>query len=360
MIFLRAAQREFANPAGAVVVALFAILVTVVLIRLLGQAAGGRLPSEAVLALIGFGAVAQLPVVLSLTVFVAVLLSLTRCYKDSEMVVWFASGVPLTAWIRPVLHFAVPAVVVIAGAALFLAPWAQLKSTEYKERANAQDDAARVAPGVFRESARSQRVFFVEVGADPSGRVHNVFVSSVQDGRSGVTVAKEGYTRVEANGDRFVVLEKGRRYEGVPGSADYRVLEFEEYAVRLEEAEGPGAPAPPRTLSPQELLAKPTPANLAELSYRIGLPMAALVLALLAIPLSFVNPRAGRTHNLILALLTYLIYTNAISVCQAWVAGGQMGFQLALWAPHLVMAVVLVALFYRRLSVYRFWRRRSA
>jgi lipopolysaccharide export system permease protein len=360
MIFLRAAQREFANTAVAVFVALFAILVTVVLIRLLGQAAGGRVPSEAVLALIGFGAVAQLPIVLSLTVFVAVLLSLTRCYKDSEMVVWFASGVPLTAWIRPVLRFSVPAVVVIAGVALFLAPWAQSKSTEYKERANTQDDAARVAPGVFRESVRSQRVFFVEVGADPSGRVHNVFVSSIQEGRLGVTVAKEGYTRVEPNGDRFVVLEKGRRYEGVPGAADYRVLEFEEYAVRLEEAEGPGAPTLPRTLSPQELLAKPTPANLGELTYRIGVPMAALVLALLAIPLSFVNPRAGRTYNLILALLTYLIYTNAISICQAWVARGQMAFQFALWAPHLTMGVVLVALFYRRLSVYRFWRRKWA
>lgn len=360
MIFLRAARREFANTAIAVFVALIAIMLTVVLIRLLSQAAGGRLPAESVLALIGFGAVAQLPIVLSLTVFVAVLLSLTRCYKDSEMVVWFASGVPLTAWIKPVLRFSLPAVAVIAGVAMFLAPWAQFKSAEYKERANTQDDAARVAPGVFRESARSQRVFFVEVGADPSGRVHNVFVSSEQDGRLGVTVAKEGYTRTEPNGDRFVVLEKGRRYEGVPGTPDYRVLEFEEYAVRLEEAASAGAPTLPRTLSMKELLAKPTPANRGELVTRIGVPTAALVLSLLAIPLSFVNPRAGRTHNLILALLTYLAYTNAISVCQAWVARGQMGFHAALWAPHLAMALILVALFYRRLSVFRFWRRRAA
>lgn len=360
MIFLRASQREFANTAVAVFVALFAILITVVLIRLLGQAAGGRLPSDAVVALIGFGAVAQLPIVLSLTVFMAVLLSLTRCYKDSEMVVWFASGLPLTAWINPVLRFSLPAVAVIAGATLFLAPWAQLKSTEYKERANTQDDAARVAPGVFRESVNSQRVFFVEVGADPNGRVRNVFVNSLQDGRMGVMVAKEGYTRTEANGDRFVVLEKGRRYEGVPGTPDYRVLEFQEYAVRLQEAASPGAPTLPRTLPLKELLTKPTPANQGELVYRIGLPTAALVLSLLAIPLSFVNPRAGRTHNLILAILTYLVYTNAISVCQAWVARGQMGFQVALWLPHLTMAVVLVAFFYRRLAVYRFWRRGQA
>lgn len=360
MIFLRASQREFANTAVAVFVALFAILITVVLIRLLAQAAGGRLPSDAVVALIGFGAVAQLPIVLSLTVFVAVLLSLTRCYKDSEMVVWFSSGVPLTAWINPVLRFSLPAVAVIAGATLFLSPWAQLKSTEYKARANTQDDAARVAPGVFRESASSQRVFFVEVGADPDGRVRNVFVNSVQDGRLGVMVAKEGYTRTEANGDRFVVLEKGRRYEGVPGSADYRVLEFEEYAVRLEEAAGPGAPTLPRTLSLNDLLERPTPPNRGELVYRVGLPIAALMLSLLAIPLSFVNPRASRTYNLVFAVLAYLVYNNALSVCQAWVTREQMAFHVALWLPHLVMGLVLVGLFYHRLAVFRFWRRRRA
>ncbi|MDY0013574.1 MAG: LPS export ABC transporter permease LptF [Rhodocyclaceae bacterium] len=359
MIFQRTTRREFANTAAAIFVGLFAILITVVLIRLLAQAAGGRLPSESVLALIGFGAVAQLPIVLTLTVFIAVLLSLSRSYRDSEMVVWFASGVPLTAWIRPVLRFALPAVGVIAAVTLFLAPWAQLKSSEYKERVNNQDDAARVAPGVFRESSNAQRVFFVEVAAGEDGRVRNVFVNSVQDGRLGVMVAREGFLRTEPNGDRFVVLENGRRYEGVPGAADYRVMEFERYAVRLDSKGSVELPHLPRTLSLQALLEDPSPANRGELLYRVGIPVAALVLALLAIPLSFINPRAGRAHNLVLALLTYLIYTNAISVAQAWVARGKVAFEMALWVPHLAMVVVLMALFYRRLAVFRFWRRRA-
>ncbi|MFN4065173.1 MAG: LptF/LptG family permease, partial [Parazoarcus communis] len=124
MIFRRALLREFTHAAAAVFVALFAILITTVLIRLLGQAAGGRVPADAVLALIGFGALTELPIVLTLTVFIAVLLSLSRSYRDSEMVVWFASGVPLTAWIGPVLRFAVPLALVIAGVTLFLGPWA--------------------------------------------------------------------------------------------------------------------------------------------------------------------------------------------------------------------------------------------
>lgn len=122
MIFKRSVQREFANTAAGVFVALFAILITTQLIRLLGQAAGGKLASEGVLALLGFGALNYMPVVLTLTVFVSILLTLSRSYRDSEMMVWFSSGLPLTAWVSPVLRFSLPIIFVIALLSLFLSP----------------------------------------------------------------------------------------------------------------------------------------------------------------------------------------------------------------------------------------------
>ena len=359
MIFRRALQREFAQTAAAVFVALFAILISTVLIRLLGQAAGGRVPPDAVMALIGFGALAQLPTVLTLTLFIAVLVSLSRSYRDSEMVVWFASGVPLTAWIRPVLKFALPLVAVIAAATLVIAPWAQLKSVEYRERSNNRDDASRVAPGVFRESARGERVFFVEIGAGEDGRVRNVFVSSMQQGRLGVMVSAEGFLRTDEQGERFVVLQNGRRYEGTPGTPDYRVMEFERYSMRLQNRASVEPPQKPRMMSLRELIDDPAAANRGELLSRIGTPVAALLLSLLAIPMSFVNPRAGRTNNLIAAILTYLVYTNTISIAQAWVTQGKIGFSLALWIPHLVVLLLLGAFFYKRLSLLSIWRRRT-
>lgn len=359
MIFRRALQREFSQSAAGVFVALFAILISVVLIRLLGQAAGGRVPPDAVLALIGFGALSRLPIVLSMTLFIAILLSLSRAYRDSEMVVWFASGLPLTAFIRPVLQFAVPVVIAITGLTLFLEPWANMKSAEYQARLESRDDTSRVAPGVFRESTSAQRVFFVEMGADESGKVRNVFVSSEKDGVLGVVVSSEGSLHTDANGDRFVVLEQGRRYEGTPGTPEYRVLVFERYSVLVEEREAVSPAARTRTVPTAELLAQPTPRGLGELLGRIAMPTAALLLALMAIPLSFVNPRAGRSSNLILAILAYLIYTNAISVFQSWVSQGRVGFGLAVWLPHVVVLAVLALLFYKRLAVTPFWRARS-
>lgn len=362
MILQRSVAREFASVAVAVFVALFAILLTTQLIRLLGQAAGGELASEAVVALLGFGALNYLPIVLSLTVFVAVLLTLSRCYRDSEMIVWFTSGVPLTAFIVPVLRFAVPVVVVIALLSLFLSPWALSKSAEYKNRVESRDDVSQVNPGAFRESAGADRVFFVE-GMDgldaAAAKVRNVFVSSMQHGRLGVMVANQGHVETMGNGDRFVVLEQGRRYEGEPGKPGYRITEFQRYAVRIETAEGAKIQDTPKTLPPWELVKNPSPLNLGELVWRLGLPLAALNLALLAIPLSFVSPRAGRTNNLILAILTYLTYNNLISVSQAWVSQGRLPFEVGIWAVHVAMFVMLVALFYRRILIVSWLRPRS-
>lgn len=351
MVFQRALQREFAHAAAAVFVALFSILLTTVLVRLLGDAVVGEVPTEALLALIGFGALARLPLVLSLTLFVAILLTLSRAYKDSEMVIWFSAGVPLTRWIGPVLRFAMPPVVVIALGSLVLAPWAERMSEDYRTRFEQRDDAARVSPGVFRESGDASRVFFVEVGAGQSGRLDNVFVSSVEEGVQTVIIAASGAIETNDLGERFVVLEHGRRYEGTPGSAAYRVLGFERYSVRVAQQDHFETRARTRALPLEELMATDTPKARGELASRIGVPVAALLLALLAIPLSFVNPRAGRSSNLIIAVLAYLTYSNTLSIVQAWIARERIVYELGVVLPHLVVLAVLLWLFDRRMRV---------
>ena len=361
MIFRRALLREFTQTAMTVFVALFAILLTTQLIRLLNEAAGGTLASQAVVALLGFGAINYLPVVLSLTVFVAVLLTLSRWYRDSEMIIWFSSGMPLTAWVGPVLRFALPIVLAISALSLFLSPWALNKSAEFRQRMDKSNDMSQITPGVFSEASGSERVFFVEGvnGADgpaAEGRVKNIFVSAVQNGRVGVMAAALGHMEIAANGDRFLVMENGHRYEGTPGNPEYRVMQFGRYAVRVEPAEARGIDQNAGNMPLIKLLLNPTNANLGEIVWRVGVPVAALVLALLAIPLSFVNPRLGRTTNLIFAILIYMIYSNLISVSQAWVRQGKLPFEIGIWGVHAAMFVLLLAMFWHRLTLVKWWR----
>src|SRR5882724_9580660 len=157
LIFHRALLREFAGLAGAVFMTLFAIALTTRLIRLLGDAAGGRIPSDAVFAFLGFFALGALPVLLSLTMFISVLMTLTRSWRDSEMVIWFGAGLPLTAWLKPVLMFAAPLIALIATLSIFISPWAAQMGAQYASRIDARDDVSRVSPGVFGETSNRQR-----------------------------------------------------------------------------------------------------------------------------------------------------------------------------------------------------------
>lgn len=355
-VFDRALIREFAATGFFVFAILLAIIVLTQLIRLLGESVGGTLPVEAVLVLLGFSALNYLPILLSISLFLSVLLTLTRSYSDSEMVVWFSAGMSLTRWLRPVMWYAVPVVSLIALLSLLLAPWAMSKVDEIRRKLESRDDVAVAAPGTFRESKQADRVFFLEYAAPGSNQIGNIFVQSVQQGKVGTMVARQGLQEISPNGDKFIVLLNGTRHEGIPGQLDYKIVEFERYAMRVETVESKVKPPNPKAYSTLYLLENRTRWNLAELNWRIGLPLSALILALLAIPFSFVNPRAGRSLNMISALVLYMAYNNLMSVINSWVAQDKIAASVGLLGIHSIMFVLILALFHYRLSVFSFRR----
>jgi lipopolysaccharide export system permease protein len=344
----------------------------VALVRILGEAAGGRIDSQAVLAIVALSAVTYLPTLLTLTLFVSVLMTVSRAFRDSEMVVWFASGRSLFAWVGPVLRFAAPIIVLVALLGLAVSPWAQRQIAESRQRFAQRDDVSKVAPGRFIESGSADRVFFVERVDIEGATVKNVFLSHRSQGREGVIVAAQGVIETRPDGNRYLVLERGRRYEGVPGQAEYRMLEFERYSLRLDtKPEAPLAEMSARTKPTPLLWREPTPWHQGELLWRIALPIVATLLALLAIPLAYTNPRVGRSFNLIVAVLVFVIYNNAVNVVQAWVQQGRVPFATGVWLAHALMALLIVWLFARRVFFQRwvpawltpgFWihRRRTA
>jgi len=357
MIFQRALQRELASVAGATFTVLFSIFVTWTLISILGKAAGGKVASSDVLALIGFSVLNYLPTILILTSFIAVIATITRSYRDSEMVVWFASGQSLARWIAPILIAGLPVVILVGVLALFATPWAKGKSVEYIQRFEKREDLKRVAPGQFRESTSTNRVFFVEGSTGGSTVVQNVFVNSIDKSGNSVVVAKEGVIEPDGKGGSFLVLKNGRRYLGHPGQADFQSMEFERYRMRVgTQVPVIGTDTPAEALSTQAILALPDNRFTdAELVYRVSAPITCVILMLLAIPLGFVNPRAGSSANLILALLIFFTYNNLTKLFENSVKQGKLSFAMAWWPLHLVALLTVIALFAWRLNVNHRW-----
>lgn len=352
MIFQRALRRELTSTAGAVFTTLFTITITVMLIRVLGQAAKGRVDSGDVMALIGFSALGYLPIILILTGFISVLLVVTRSYRDSEMVVWFASGNSLLKWIGPVLSFGMPLILLTCFLSLYATPWANRQSVEFREKFQQREDIARVSPGRFQESSSSNRVFFVEGVAEDASRVKNVFVHTVKDGQTSIVVANEGTVQFDQKGEKFVLLENGRRYDGTPSSPFFELMEFERYGIRvISRAMSFVGDRPARAQPTVALLKDPTRRNMGELLWRIALPLMGLLLMLMAIPLGFVNPRGGRSANLMIALFLFVFYSNMISLLQAQVMRGRLSFTIGWWPMHFLALLAIAMMFLWRLKM---------
>jgi lipopolysaccharide export system permease protein len=178
------------------------------------------------------------------------------------------------------------------------------------------------------------------------------------DGQLGLVVAREGSHTQLADGSRYLVFKDGRRYEGTPGQLDYRIVQFERYWMRLDPVAVGGKETGVRHMRMKALLADASPQAYAELVWRLSGPVSALILAVMAIPLSYVNTRARRSYGLVIALLMYFVYNNLLSLSQAWVAQAKLNPWVGMFTPHVLMLIALAALFYLRSGQHASrWRR---
>jgi lipopolysaccharide export system permease protein len=350
MLFQKSLLRELRSAAGGVLAVLLTTLVTMTLIRMLGRAASGRIDSELVVPLIVFNTISLMHTVLMLTVYIAVLIVLSRWWKDSEMVIWLSSGKGLTDLIAPVLRFVWPIMVIVAVLSMVASPWARNQILSFEDEIRSRGDMQRISPGQFRESLSGQRVFFLETPDDEAGRIGTVFVRTVEpSGEHMVLVSSTGRFEKDSNGQQWVVLEKGYRTDYTPGGLESRTMGFDVYRVRLEQSIiSSRAGESLSATDTLELITRNDRASKGEMAIRVGFPLLTLALAVLAIPLSVTSARTGRATNLILALLIYVTASNFFSVIKSLLAQGKLSFAVAWWLLPVILLALAAALFWWR------------
>jgi lipopolysaccharide export system permease protein len=212
-------------------------------------------------------------------------------------------------------------------------------------------DVRGIAAGRFSESSRGVTVFYVEK-IDEEGKMNNVFIQNRQEGQLGIVSSEGGYLRDDPkSGGRFIVLQNGYRYQGLPGEVEYRITQFEEYAVRVGEATDTVKKTKREAKSSHLLWVSEDARDIAELQRRISLPIVLLILAFLAVPLSDVAPRGGVYGNVLVALLIYLVYENLMRVSQSWIASAAIPSWIGLWWVHLLVLLVAGVLMVRSLGL---------
>ncbi len=332
---------------------LLMILLTNQFARVLGEVAKGKLPKGAALEVIGLSAVQYLTVLVPIGLFLSIMLALGRLYRDSEMPAMMACRVGRSGIYRPLIWLMVPLVLGVAWLAIDLGPRALQTVERIGAEARREADLASIEPGRFTVFGPSRAVVYGE-RVTQDGFMENVFLQRFVEDDDGepniveVVVAERGEQVDSDDPDiRFLVLHNGRRYEGVPGTPQFRVVEFVEHGIpyRLPSLETPEPE--PRQMPVATLIQSSDPMHRAELQWRIGVPLSTIILAIFAVPLSRSQPRSGRYGRLALGLLVFIIYFNLLSAAKAWVEKGEVDPGVGLWWVHglfLLGALVLLGM----------------
>ena len=360
MLFDSSTRSELARSFGVTLVVILTIMLTVTLIKTLGQAAGGNVAPQDVVLLMGYATLAHLATMLNLSLFIAVVATLGRRYRESEMTIWFASGVPLSRFIRPVLRMAWPVLLAIVVLELVVWPWGNQNSAELRDRYQKRSDLSRVAPGQFQTSRDGSRVFFIELDGDDAATGRNVFILSNQNDRESVTTAARGRLEMEGD-DRLLVLDHGQRNETQLKTGEKSLARFEQYKVMTDTQVLANAnQLPPKATPTLDLLRNPTVKNQGEFAWRLGWIFAGFNMALLGIGLAASNPRRANNWNLLFALLAFIVYFNSINVSVSRVGNGSAALVPTLLALHGGAFILALAIIWLRDNGNRFCLRRRA
>jgi lipopolysaccharide export system permease protein len=346
MLFHSSIRRELARSFGATLIVLATVVMTMTLIRTLGAASRGSFNPSDVMLVMGYTVLAYMPTILTMSLFISIISTLSRMYRDSEMVIWFTSGRGLSSLLGPLFRFAWPVLLVVMALAMLVLPWSNARIENMKDQYEKRGDIERIEPGQFQESAGGKRVFFVEKDASGKHKGANVFIATTENGKDTVTSARSG--RVQTVGqDRYLTLSSGQRLESTHGKSELKISEFEEYGTKVGVDKLTGSDYIPVNNRPtQELLKNLTLANLAELSWRIGLTLASINFVVIGVAVSSVNPRVGRSINLVFAMFAFVIYYNLLNLGQNWIASGKVtfvGFLLALHGGALLLGSLWLA-----------------
>lgn len=346
MIIARYLIKEVAQTLFGVSLVLMIIGLSGQLVGVFSDVAAGILSVNTVMVVLGLKSLKMLLVILPLSLYLSVLMTLSRLYTSNEMAAISACGISQTHILRIIVSFAFLFAIIVGIFSLQITPWANGVKQEIDREAENSTEMEGLVAGRFRETSSGVGVNYVEEINEERSRMGNVFIQqSLKNNAELVIRAEKGSREQDAKTkDRFMVLENGVRYEGVPGKLDYTVVEFERHGVRIRKSSAKNKPLKQTAIPTLELMKSKSLVNQAELHSRLAPIILCLLFAALAVPLSQTSARQGRYARLGFGLLVYIVFTNLISVGKSWIVSAKVPAVLGLWWVYGIMLLLVIFL----------------
>ncbi|HEX5339629.1 MAG TPA: LPS export ABC transporter permease LptF [Gammaproteobacteria bacterium] len=354
--------RETTLTWAAVTGVLMLILMSNRFALLLGEAATGKLPRDTVFTLVGLACISYLIVVIPVALFLAVMLALGRLYRDSEMTTLMACGIGPRQIYRPLMALALVLALVLAALSLQVAPWATRTTNIIRSTAQHNAQMGSFESGSFKVDTDGKGVLYAADVGDNGRSLNDVFVEApAKDGRLDVISATRGTRNVTGdNGAGMLILHDGYRYDGTPGEPDFRIVKFAEHGLHIAPAQVRTGIQGYDTLPTAQLLKQNNRDALSEFEWRLSVPISALLLVLLAVPLAKTSPRQGRYGKLLAAVLAYVIYANLIGIARVWLQKGLMPAGIGIWWVQVLFLVAISIMLYQQYGLRSLFRSHKA
>lgn len=346
--------REGLTAWAAVTTVLLAIMLATRFTRFLAQAAAGQLPREFLLNIVVLSSLQYLTILIPVSLLLAIMLALGRMYRDQEIAAMTGCGVGPWTLYRPFLTLTVCLAVLTAALSFQIGPWAGRQADRLFKDAQRLIQFTPFEEGRFKELAGGRAVFYAAQVARDNGALDTVF-ARIDDPKGPVLVtAQHGAQALDTRtGERVLTLDKGYRFAGSAGRADFDILKFESFTTRVAPPPLPYLSGKRKIRETSLLIGSDDPEDRAELQWRIAAPLTVLLLGLAAVPLSHTSPRSGRYGKLVFGILAYLFYSNLLALGQAWIIKGYIQPVVGLWWVHGLAAMLTVWLISHRLG----WQR---
>lgn len=332
---------------SAVMFVLLLVIMSAELVRQLSWLAEGRILTDSLIPLFLNSLAKNSIQLMPLTLLLAILFGFGRLYRDSEMAAMMSAALGPASWYRPVIMVALPASLLLLVLSLYVVPELYFAKARILDEAGSRSDLSSMMVGRFNATDSGGAVFFQESKDTDGAGSRGIFFHQVSQGTEMLDIAASAENVRDEEGDSFLVMRDGRQYIGSAGESEFRIIEYDEYGIRLPSADNQIRRVLKATPTDQ-LTGSDSAGQQAELHWRLTLPIAMFILAIIAVPLSYSKPRSGRYANIALALFIYLIYQNLLGLCKRWIAGGSLSVWPGSWWVHAIAMLLVLVLLWKQ------------
>ena len=312
------------------------------------------IPIQELMPLVSFNMIRDVPLILTLSLFLAIVITISRLYKNSEAIVMNSLGLGDKHFIVFIQPLVIASFLIIFFLTIYAVPWAKQQKNIMEEETRNASEFSFITEGEFEQFKQGEIVFYTSksktldtVGAQ---NMEEIFIYASDNGKPVIVLASEAIKYIDPQSNSiYLRLKDGVRYQGIPSNKNKNILNFDLYDLEIVSGELQKSVAIYSKIegkSTLELLKQGGVLANAELQWRISQPITVLILSVIGVFLGKASPRSGKGINLLIGVVVFMIYYNSLLAAKSAIELGQINSILGLWVVHFLVILLLI-LFYK-------------